>query len=48
MPLSLLASLNTVFAGISWDPGIRGILTVAVGVAVLMGSVYILLATNTG
>jgi hypothetical protein len=47
MPTSLLATVN-LLAGISWDPGVRGILTVAVGVAVLMGSVYIILATNTG
>jgi hypothetical protein len=33
-------------AGIAWDPQIRGILAVAVGVLVLMGSVYLLLATN--
>ena len=33
---------------ITWNPGIRGILVVAVGVAVLCGSVYLLLATNTG
>lgn len=33
-------------AGIAWDPEIRGILSVLVGVAVLMGSVYLLLATN--
>lgn len=32
----------------SWDPGFRGILVVAVGVAVLCGSVYLLLATNAG
>ena len=36
------------FAGIAFDPTIRGILAVGVGVAVLMGSVYLLLATNTG
>lgn len=35
-------------AGIAFDPTIRGILAVAVGVVVLMGSVYLLLATNTG
>src|SRR3954453_15496473 len=35
-------------AAISWDPGFRGILVVAVGVLVLMGSVYLLLATNSG
>jgi hypothetical protein len=39
-------SLVTTFAGIGWDPEIRGILTVVVGVAVLMGSVYLLLSTN--
>jgi hypothetical protein len=33
---------------ISWDPGIRGILAVAVGIAVLMGSVYMILSTNLG
>lgn len=40
--------LATVIAGLSWDPAIRGILSVGVGVVVLMGSVYLLLATNTG
>src|SRR4029453_2018011 len=35
-----------VLAGIAWDPQIRGILSVATGVLVLMGSVYLLLATN--
>ncbi|MBW8825648.1 MAG: hypothetical protein JF603_04755 [Acidobacteria bacterium] len=33
---------------ISWDPGLRGILVVLVGASVLMGSVYLLLATNLG
>jgi hypothetical protein len=33
-------------AGIAWDPQIRGILAVLVGMAVLMGSVFLLLATN--
>ncbi|CAB4598195.1 unannotated protein [freshwater metagenome] len=37
-----------VIAGISFDPGIRGILVVLVGVTVLMGSVYLLLGTNLG
>lgn len=37
-----------ILAGIAFNPGIRGILVVAVGVAVLMGSVYLLLATNIG
>ena len=35
-------------AGIAWDPQIRGFLALAVGVVVLMGSVYLLLATNVG
>lgn len=35
-------------AGIAWDPQIRGFLTFAVGVVVLLGSVYLLLLTNTG
>jgi hypothetical protein len=33
---------------LSWDPTIRGYLVVVTGVAVLCGSVYLLLATNTG
>jgi len=36
------------FSAISFDPNIRGALVVAVGVVVLCGSVYLLLATNTG
>lgn len=35
-------------AGIAWDPQIRGFITLAVGVVVLMGSVYLLLGTNLG
>mgnify|MGYP006286612947 CR=1 FL=1 len=37
-----------VFAGLAFDPGIRGILVVMVGVAVLIGSVYLILSTNLG
>ena len=33
---------------IAWDPVITGYLAVGIGVAVLMGSVYLLLATNLG
>jgi hypothetical protein len=33
---------------VEWDPTIRGVLVVATGVAVLCGSIYLLLATNTG
>ncbi|MEJ6512030.1 MAG: hypothetical protein QNL59_09590 [Actinomycetota bacterium] len=37
-----------IIAGISFDPGIRGILVVLVGVSVLMGSTYLILGTNLG
>ena len=37
-----------IFAGLAWDPEIRGFLAVLTGVVVLMGSVWLLLATNTG
>ena len=41
--------LATVLLGnVTWDPFIRGILIVATAVLVLPGSVYLLLATNTG
>jgi len=35
-------------AGLAWDPEIRGALAVLTGVVVLMGSVWLLLATNMG
>src|SRR5690606_10785208 len=38
----------TLLAGLDCDVTIRGIAVVAVGTAVLMGSVWLLLATNTG
>jgi hypothetical protein len=41
-------TLVPTLAGIAWDPEIRGILAVLVGVVVLMGSVYLLLGTNVG
>ena len=37
-----------IIAGIAFDPGIRGVLVVLVGVVVLMGSVYLILSTNLG
>ena len=37
-----------IIAGIAFDPGIRGVLVVLVGVVVLMGSVYLILSTNRG
>ena len=44
----LSSELVTTFAGIAWDPHIRGVLAVLTGVAVLCGSVYLLLGTNLG
>jgi hypothetical protein len=41
-------TLTHTLAGIAWDPQIRGFLAVAVGVVVLMGSVYLILGTNLG
>jgi hypothetical protein len=35
-------------AGITWDPFIRGVVILAVFIIVLPGSVYLVLATNTG
>ncbi|HBL08990.1 MAG TPA: hypothetical protein DDZ64_08000 [Acidimicrobiaceae bacterium] len=35
-------------AGLAWDPNISGILVVATGVAVLMGSIWLILSTNSG
>ena len=33
---------------IHWDPGLRGVLVIATGITVLIGSVYAILATNLG
>jgi len=44
--LGLLA--GQVLAGITWDPFIRGVLIITVAVLVLPGSVYLILATDTG
>jgi hypothetical protein len=41
-------SSHLVFAGLSWDPAIKGILTVLVGAVILFGSIYLIVATNTG
>lgn len=43
-----MESLLTVAQGLAWDPQIRGILAVLVGVVVLCGSVFLLLSTNMG
>jgi hypothetical protein len=41
-------SHTVVLAGLSWDPAIKGILTVLVGATILFGSIYLIIATNTG
>lgn len=33
---------------IGWEPELRGLLTVVIGVVILMGSIYLILATNMG
>lgn len=45
--MSVLAILPNILA-FGWEPEIRGITTVLIGAIVLMGSVWLLLATNTG
>ena len=42
-----MQTLN-LLAGIAFDPFVRGLGAVGIGVVVLMGSVYLILATNTG
>jgi len=41
-------TLATTLLAINWQPELRGILIVIIAVAVLMGSVYLILATNLG
>lgn len=41
-------ALALLFSTLHWDPQVRGIIIVATGIAILPGSVYLLLATNTG
>lgn len=43
-----MISLVPTLAGLGWDPGFRGILTVVVGVVALMGSVTLIVSTNSG
>ena len=42
------ASDVVILSGISWDPEIRGLLTVALAAALLVGTVWLLLVLNTG
>ena len=39
---------SVILAGIGWEPEIRGALTVALAAAALVGTVWLLLVTNTG
>lgn len=39
---------NVLLASLTWDPGFKGLLTVAVAVAVLCGGVALILSTNSG
>ena len=41
-------TVSTILGFVSWDPEIRNVLSVLVGVGVLMGSVILLVSTNTG
>jgi hypothetical protein len=43
-----LAVVAPLLASISWDPFVRGLLIVLIAILVLPGSVYLVLATNTG
>lgn len=40
--------ISVIMAGIGWEPEIRGALTVALATAALVGTVWLLLVTNTG
>lgn len=44
----MLSTVATSILAISWEPELRGLLTVLIGVVVLCGSVYLLLGTNLG
>ncbi len=44
----MIATILALFDGIAFDPFFRGLLSVLVGVVVLFGGVYLLLATNSG
>jgi len=44
--VNVLALINDF--GITWHPGLRGVLVVVTGIVVLVGSLYALLATNLG
>lgn len=43
-----MGAVINIVAGLGWEPEIRGLLTVALSMAVLAGSVWLILVTNTG
>ena len=45
--MSAIVGTMEMLAGIAWEPHIRGLLTVVLAMAVLAGSVWLLLVTNT-
>ncbi len=40
--------ISTIVGFISWNPEIRNVLSVLIGITVLMGSVIFIVSTNTG
>jgi hypothetical protein len=44
----VISTLATILGAIAWNPEIRNILSVLVGVGVLFGSIYLLVGTNVG
>jgi hypothetical protein len=44
----VLGTATSLLAAIGWDPEIRNVLSVLVGAAVLIGSVYLIVGTNVG
>jgi hypothetical protein len=44
----VIATVLAVFDGIAFDPFFRGLLSVLVGVVVLFGGIYLVIATNSG
>ncbi len=43
-----MSLLSTALLAINWEPELRGVLTVIIGTAVWMGSVYLIVGTNVG
>ena len=43
-----MTAIDSSLVAITWEPELRGIIVTLIGVGVLMGSIYIVLATNLG